>query len=52
VVSNQYYEFTRGEMVAFLPENYSRALEIGCGADTFIDALKEDTERAISTKLI
>ena len=45
MVSNQYYEFTRSEMVAFLPANYSRALEIGCGAGTFIDALNKGAER-------
>lgn len=45
MVSNQYYEFTRSEMVAFLPANYSRALEIGCGVGTFIDALNKGAER-------
>ncbi len=45
VKSNQYYEFSRGEMMAFLPDEYSKALEIGCGAGAFIGALDPSTER-------
>lgn len=42
--SNQYYQFARSEMLAFLPDDYSKVLEVGCGAGSFIKSLKKSTE--------
>jgi len=42
--SDQYYQFARSEMLAFLPDHYSKALEVGCGAGNFIKSLNGGTE--------
>jgi 2-polyprenyl-3-methyl-5-hydroxy-6-metoxy-1,4-benzoquinol methylase len=42
--SDQYYQFARSEMLAFLPDHYSKVLEVGCGAGSFIKSLNDGTE--------
>jgi len=44
VSSNQYYQFSRSEMQALLPNHYSKVLEVGCGAGSFIKSLSKSTE--------
>lgn len=41
---NQYYQFSRSEMLALLPDDYSKVLEVGCGAGNFIKSLKKSSE--------
>lgn len=41
---SDYYTFSRNEMVPFIPEKYSRVLEIGCGSGNFRKNLKPDCE--------
>ena len=42
--SDQYYQFARSEMLAFLPDNYSKVLEVGCGAGSFIKSFDKSAE--------
>lgn len=42
--SEQYYVGTRPEVATFLPKNYSRVLEIGCGEGGFRGNLKKKCE--------
>ena len=42
--SQDYYQHTRPEVAAFLPETLGKALEIGCGEGTFSVHLKEAEE--------
>lgn len=42
--SNKYYQFARSEMLAFIPDNYSKVLEVGCGAGNFLKSLKPNAE--------
>jgi len=39
-----YYQFTRSEMLPFLPEHYGPSLEIGCGEGRFSAQLAEGVE--------
>ena len=43
-VSSDYYQSTRPDMVIFLPDDYSRVLEIGCAAGGFRSSLKPNCE--------
>lgn len=36
----EYYQFTRDDLIPFLPEKYTRVLEIGCGEGNFWNLLK------------
>lgn len=38
----EYFQQARTELVPFLPEHYSKVLEIGCGEGTFWSLLKND----------
>ncbi|PWR00216.1 class I SAM-dependent methyltransferase [Leucothrix pacifica] len=42
--SDIYYSGTRSNMAAFLPDSYSRVLEVGCGDGAFRSNLEEDCE--------
>jgi 2-polyprenyl-3-methyl-5-hydroxy-6-metoxy-1,4-benzoquinol methylase len=42
--SDQYYQFARSEMLSFLPNNYSKVMEVGCGAGSFIKSLNKSIE--------
>lgn len=37
-----YYQQARDEMLAYIPPNITRTLEVGCGAGTFSEQLKND----------
>lgn len=37
-----YYQQARDEMLAYIPPNITRTLEIGCGAGSFSEQLKND----------
>jgi len=41
---NWYFQKTRGEMVEFLPKDYSTVLEIGCGEGNFASHLRAGSE--------
>src|SRR3989338_2285023 len=40
--SKGYYEYSRKEMLSFIPETIDRVLDIGCGAGNFGSILKEN----------
>lgn len=40
--TNNYYQQTRDEMLPYIPPNITRTLEVGCGAGTFSERLKND----------
>ena len=42
--AKQYYRNTRPEIIPFLPEIRSRALEIGCGEGFFLGSISGTTE--------
>ena len=42
--NDNYFEFTRNEMAAFLPKSYSKVLEIGCGIGKFSSCLNHSVE--------
>lgn len=42
--SNTYFDNTRSEILSFLPERYSRVLEIGCGCGNFSKLLRNGCE--------
>lgn len=42
--NNSYFEFSRIEMTTFLPTNYSKVLEIGCGTGNFSSTLAHQSE--------
>lgn len=41
---NSYFFNVRTEMLQFVPESYSKVLEIGCGSGLFMKLLKDDIE--------
>ena len=41
---SEYYHFDRKEMIPFIPQNYSKVLEIGCGSGGFRDNLSLEHE--------
>lgn len=43
-ISESYYYNGRPEMARFLPGQYAKVLEVGCGAGAFITSLQEDIE--------
>ena len=42
--TTKYYQGTRGEVLLFLPRQYSRVLEIGCGEGDFRENLNQECE--------
>jgi len=44
MVNNSYYESERYEMMAFLPDQYSNVLEVGCGVGNFTRHLPNKNE--------
>ena len=42
--SSEYYQWNRSEMNIFIPEQYSKILEIGCGEGNFRENLKKKNE--------
>ena len=45
--SAEYYQYTREDLIPFLPEKYLTVLEIGCGEGNFWKLLRQDTQLEI-----
>ena len=45
--SNVYYRNARPEMLQFLPKNFDKILDIGCGEGLFAHSIREKTNREI-----
>lgn len=44
-VKDSYFAFDRVEMMSFLPQNYSKILEVGCGTGAFLENIRDDVEK-------
>jgi len=45
--SSEYYQYNREDLISFIPEKYTKVLEIGCGEGNFWNLLKDNEQLEI-----